>query len=300
MRRLLKVAGIAVGALVLLAVAGVAGLYAWSGAELRRTEPLPSHAFTAPTDSVSVARGEHFVRAIGKCGDCHGQDFGGDTLIDDPAMGFIWAPNLTRGTGGIGAEYSDEAWERAIRHGVARDGRRLVVMPSNEYQLLSDEDVGLMIAYLRTIPAVDRTNLPTKVGPLARTLYAAGIFPMFPAKSVTHRNEVVPAVAVDSTIEYGKYLADGGCSGCHGVTFGGGAIPGGPPDWPKPANLTPSGIGHYSQADFIKALRDGVRPDGTAIDPFMPVNATKLMTDVEIVAVYKYLRTVEPKPFGAR
>ncbi len=43
-----------------------------------------------------------------------------------------------------------------------------------------------------------------------------------------------------------------------------------------------------------------MRPDGSAINPFMPVHATKLMTDVEIVAVFKYLRTLEPKPFGAR
>lgn len=300
MRRILKFAGIAVGALLLMAVAGVAALYAWSGAELKKTAPLPTHAFTAPTDSASIARGEHFVKAIGKCADCHGQDFGGDTLVDDPAMGFIYGPNLTRGVGGLGGDYPDEAWERAIRHGVARDGRRLVVMPSNDYQLLSDEDVGVMVAYLRTLAPVDREDQPTRVGPLARTLYAAGIFPMLPAKLVSHWDEVVPSVPVDSTVAYGRYLAEGGCSGCHGATYGGGAIPGGPPDWPEPSNLTPTGIGHYSQADFIKALREGVRPDGTAIDPFMPVNATKEMTDVEIVAVYKYLRTVDPKPFGAR
>jgi hypothetical protein len=84
------------------------------------------------------------------------------------------------------------------------------------------------------------------------------------------------------------------------VTYGGGAIPGGPPDWPAPANLTPTGIGHYTQDGFVSALRTGKRPDGTEINPFMPINATKLMTDVEIVAVYKYLQTLPPKPFGAR
>ncbi len=300
MNKVLKYVGMTLGALVLLLVVGVAGLYAWTGSELSKKSALPTHAFAAPTDSASIARGEHLVKAIGKCADCHGQDFGGDTLLNDPAMGFIYASNLTRGAGGIGASYTDADWEHAVRHGLAADGRRLIVMPSNEYQLLSDEDLGMMVAYLKSVAPVDRERPATSVGPLARALYFGGIFPMFPAKAVTHTNEVVPSVPVDSTVAYGKYLADGGCSGCHGATYGGGAIPGGPPDWPKPANLTPTGIGHYTQEGFVNALRTGRRPDGSEINPFMPINATKLMTDVEIVAVYKYLKTVPPKPFGTR
>lgn len=215
-------------------------------------------------------------------------------------MGFIHSPNLTRGEGGIGGTYTDAQWETASRHGIGGDGRRLILMPSNEDQYFSDEDLGRLVAYLRTVPAVDRGVPPRKVGLLARALYAGGIFPMFPAKAVVHADEVVASVTIDSTPAYGTYLADIGCSGCHGATFGGGAIPGGPPDWPLPANLTSSGIGPYTQAHFVTALRDGKRPDGTAINPFMPVQATKLMTDVEIVAVYKYLKTVPAKAFGTR
>lgn len=300
MRKLLKYAGMTLGALVMLLVVCVAGLYAWTGSEINKKDPLPTHPFTVPNDSATIARGEHFVKALGKCGDCHGQDFGGDTLIADPAIGFIYASNLTRGAGGIAGAYSDANWEHAIRHGLAPDGRRLQIMPSNEYQLVSDEDVASVIAYMKTVPAVDRPRPATSVGPLARALYLGGVFPLLPAKMVRHMNEVVPSVPVDSTVEYGKYLADGGCSGCHGVTYGGGPIPGGPPDWPKPANLTPTGIGHYTQDGFLAALRTGKRPDGTEINPFMPINATKLMTDVEIVAVYKYLKTLPAKPYGSR
>lgn len=300
MSKILKYAGIALGAVAMLLVVGVAGLYAWSGSELNAKRSVPEHRFTAATDSARIATGEHLVRAIGKCGDCHGPDLGGATLIDDPAMGFIYSPNLTRGRGGIAGAYSDEQWERAIRHGVAGDGRRLIVMPSNEYQFFSDEDLAALVGYLKTVPAVDRETPAHKVGPMARALYAAGVFPMFPANAVSHADEVVPSVAADSTVAYGKYVADIGCSGCHGVTYGGGAIPGGPPDWPPPANLTPTGIGHYSQESFTNALRNGTRPDGSAINPFMPIGATKLMTDVEIVAVYKYLQQLPPKPFGAR
>jgi len=300
MKRIVKYAGMALGAVVLLLAFSVAGLYAWSGAEIASRGPVPEHAFRAPTDSASVARGEHVTKALAKCGDCHGADYGGGVVIDDPAMGLIYAPNLTKGPGGAAATYSDAAFEVAIRHGIAGDGRRLMLMPSPEFQHLSDEDLGTIIAYLRSVPAVERARPETKVGPVARALYAAGVLPLFPSKLVTHSDGVVATVPVDSTVEYGKYLGDVGCSGCHGVTYGGGAIPGGPPDWPKPANLTPTGIGHYTYDGFYRALHEGVRPDGSAIDPFMPVHATKLMTDVETVAVWKYLRTLEPRTFGSR
>lgn len=300
MRTFLKYVGIALGAVLLLVGVGVAGLYAWSGAEIDRRVATPAHAFTAPTDSAAVARGEHVVRAIAKCADCHGQDFGGGIVVDDPAIGLIPAPNLTRGQGGIGGAYTDADWERAVRHGLARDGRRLLIMPSNEYQFLSDEDLGTIVAYLKTVAPVDKQTPAAKVGPVARALYAAGKLPMFPAEAITHGDGTVATVPVDSTVAYGKYLGDVGCSGCHGVTYGGGPIPGGPPDWPAPANLTPTGLANYTVESFSTALRTGVRPDGSAINPFMPIHATKLMTDVEIVAVWKYLQTLDPKPFGTR
>ncbi len=300
MSRLLKYVGIALGAIVLLVAVGVAGLYAWSGAEITKKEPLPTHAFVAPTDSAAIARGEHVTRALVKCVDCHGADLGGGVVVDDPAIGFIYAPNLTKGRGGIGADLTDASIEAAVRHGLGRDGHRLLIMPSEQYQHLSDEDLGTVVAYLHSVPSVDRETPGSKVGPVARGLYAAGILPLFPGVAVTHTDGVIENVAVDSTAQYGKYLGSVGCAGCHGQTYGGGAIPGGPPDWPKPANLTPTGIGHYTFEGFDRALHEGVRPDGTKIDPFMPVHATKLMTDVEIVAVWKYLRTLEPKEFGAR
>jgi mono/diheme cytochrome c family protein len=300
MKRFLKIVAYAVGVLLLLVVVGVAGLYAWTGLEIRRKVPLPTHAFAAPTDSASIARGEHVVRALGKCGDCHGPDLGGGMVVENAPIGRIYAPNLTPVVGGRIAGFSDEDFEHAIRHGLAPDGRRLVIMPSKEYQLLSDEDLGTIIAYVRSVPPVDRVGPPNKVGPLARALYAAGILPLFPGKGVVHGNSVVASVPIDTTVAYGAYVASFGCAGCHGETFGGGAIPGGPPEWPKPANLTPEGIGHYTFAGFQHALREGVRPDGTKLDPFMPVQATTLMTDVELAAVWKYLRTLPPRPFGSR
>ncbi|MGA0061228.1 MAG: c-type cytochrome, partial [Planctomycetota bacterium] len=108
--------------------------------------------------------------------DCHAPDLGGRLVIDDPMVGRVAGPNLTRGAGGLGGDYTDADFVRAIRHGVARDGRALVLMPSLDYQGLSDEDLGAMIAYVKTVAPVDRPRGPVAPGPVARLLILKGDF----------------------------------------------------------------------------------------------------------------------------
>lgn len=300
MLRFLKFGAKALAAVLVLVAAGGAGLYVWSNGELSATVPVEMHEFTAPTGDSVVARGEHVTKALAKCADCHGDDYGGKVIVADPAIGTISGPNLTTGRGGLLGAMSDADIERAVRHGISKEGRRLFIMPANEYQYLSDDDMGAIIAYLRTIPAVDRETRPMTVGPLARALYLAGKMPWFPSEGVTHRAEVVGAVPVDSTIEYGQYLVSGGCAGCHGPNLSGGQIQGAPPDWPQSSNLTPTGLAAYDYAAFVKVLTEGVRPDGTKLHPVMPVQATKLMTPVEMTAIWKYLGTVAAAETGVR
>jgi mono/diheme cytochrome c family protein len=298
--RILKILGIGIGALLLIAAAGVAGVYAWTGSQIAKKMPVPSHGFAAASGPDAVTRGEHVARALVKCPDCHGQDFGGAMVIDDPAIGRVVAPNLTPGKGGATAGYTDADYERAVRHGIARDGRRLLIMPSSEYQHLSDEDLATLVAYLKALPAVDREFAPSSVGPVARGLFAAGQFPLFEYDWITHTDQVVASVPADTTEAYGRYIGSVGCAGCHGQGYGGGRIPGTPPDWPAPANLTPTGIGHYSFADFDRVMRTGTRPDGSKLHALMPIGATSRMTPTEMVAVHKFLRTLPPKEFGTR
>jgi len=103
----------------------------------------------------------------------------------------------------------------------------------------------------------------------------------------------------EPTAKYGEYLAIG-CTGCHGPTLSGGKIPGAPPEWKPAANITPEGIGRYSEDDFMRILRTGKRPDGSAVDSAMPWRLTKEMTDVELKAVFAYLKTVPAKAYGGR
>ena len=108
----------------------------------------------------------------------------------------------------------------------------------------------------------------------------------------------IPEYAIEleaePSVEYGHYLSLI-CASCHGANLAGAPSPEG--DGLNSANLTPSesGIGAWSMDDFMTALRTGIRPDGTALDPEqMPWPSFASMTDVEIQALYTYLTSLEP------
>ncbi len=300
MKKILRAAAWVVGVVVVLVIIAGCTLYFTSQRRLDRKWSVAAHAVSIPTDSLALARGRHMATALAKCTGCHAEDLGGAQFIDEPPVARLYAPNLTRGTGGIGAAYSDLDWERSIRHGVRPSGDGLLFMPATEFQWLNDEDVAALIAYLKSVPPVDRAPVPNSIGPIGRALYLKGDLVLVPAERVKHESHPA-AIPMSVSAEYGHYLVEiGGCTGCHGPGLSGGKIPGTPPDWKPAANLTPAGIGHYTEEDFFRALREGMRPGNVPIDTLMPVRATKLMTDDEIRALWLYLKTVPSKPFGGR
>jgi mono/diheme cytochrome c family protein len=298
MQTLAKVLGVVVGVVVLL----LSTIFVFSTQTLNKPIAYADASPPIPRDSAALARGRHLSRAISKCVECHGNDLGGQVVIDAMPMGRVVAPNLTSGRGGIGGSRSDDDFLRAIRHGIGVGGRPLVLMPARNYWHMGDDDVGSLIAYIRSVPAVDRELPATKFGLVGRVLLVKGdLNGMFEAKTMDHTAKRPAPPAADTTVEYGRYLAEiGGCTGCHGPSLSGGSLPGAPPDAKPATNLTPEGIGTWTEADFFRALREGVRPNGTAIDSTqMPIRLTREMTDLETKAIYTYLRTVPPKPFGA-
>lgn len=296
-RRLLTWAGRALAVVLALALLGAGAVYAASERRLRVTYDTTVDPVVVPADRASIARGEHLVRAVLDCTLCHGDDLGGAVYSSSPAIGTVAGPNLTHGRGGLAADYTDLDYVRAIRRGVRRDGRSLIVMPSEVFTHVSQEDLGAVLAYLRQLPPVDRVVPKSGFGPVGRALLASGKMNILVA-SKTPR--LTPAVSVppDTTPAYGKYLADiSGCHGCHGYGLSGGKVAG-PPGLPPAANLTPAGIGRWTEADFTRALRDGRRPDGRSLNEFMPWKVFRGMTDAEIHALWSYLQTVPPKEFG--
>ena len=286
---------------VVLLIVVVTAAYSVSSYRLGKKLTFSDTPPAVVSDSATVAKGEYLVRAITKCADCHGADLGGQMMIDDPAFGRFYPPNLTKGRGSVTASLSDADIVNAIRHGIARDGRKLAFMPARDWSTMADDDVAAVVAYVRSVPPVDRESQPSKIGPVGRALYVAGKLPIFEAELIPHDNVVRAKPPVGVTAEYGRYLATiGGCHGCHGPTLSGGQVPGTPPDFKPAANITPGGIGQYTEADFFRALREGKRPDGSTIDPFMPVSATRLMTDDDTRALWMYLQTVPAREFGNR
>jgi cytochrome c553 len=275
------------GAIALLSAA-IGGL---TQRTLARRFSVTPESIAIPDDSASRERGHHLATAIAKCTDCHGEDLGGVYMELGP-LGSFPAANLTSGRGGV--PRTDADWVRAIRHGVAADGRPLVFMPSTAYASLSVSDLGAIIAWVKSMPPVDRELPPRRIGPIGRLVMAKHPGRLVPASTLDHTAPIPGDVLPGPTPEYGQYLSiAGGCTYCHGDDLAGG-IQEGPPGTPASADLRPTGpTAAWSAADFATALRTGKRPDGTDINPFMPWRLTRLMTDEEIQAVWLYLRSLE-------
>ncbi|CAA9373304.1 MAG: Putative diheme cytochrome c-553 [uncultured Gemmatimonadetes bacterium] len=289
MKKWMKRLGIGLGGLMVLLLVAFAVAYGASKRRLDKTWDVSGAALNITRDPAQVARGKHVATAVSKCTECHGEDLGGKVFIDGMPMGMLIASNLTAGKGGVLPRYSDAQLEAAIRHGVRHDKRGLLFMPSDEFQHLSDEDVAAVIAYMRSVPPVDRELAPSKVGPLGHVLFATGQLPLVPAEKIDHtpRTRRVPPAGV--TREYGQYLTSvGGCTGCHGPDLAGSSGHG-----PAAPNITPAGtVGAWSEADWFRAMRQGKRPDGSVINPPMPWQSVGRMTDDEMRAMWMYLRTV--------
>lgn len=296
MKKALKWIGIILGGLLgIVVLIGLAG-YIASERRINKTYAVTVAPLTVPTDAASIAEG-HRLTIIRGCVDCHGPDYGGSALIEDPMIGHLYGANLTTGEGSATAGWSPEDWSRAIRNGVAPDGHGVLMMPSYHYAGLSDEDLGRIIAYLRSVPPVDRVQPRSGIGPVVRAMLVANQMPvpLISAEVIDH-NQTPPArIPSEASVEFGAYLATT-CNGCHGENLAGGPIPFSPPDQPWSANLTPSGeLGQWTLDDFKTTLRTGVTPNGRQLNPEnMPWTLTREMTDVELEALWLYLKSLPP------
>ncbi len=256
-------------------------------------------ALELPIDSTSLAWGRHVSITRG-CTECHGADLGGKVVLDDPAMGMVYAANLTEGEGGLPSGFEIEDWLRAIRHGVRWDGTPIPIMPSWDYWSMSDHDITSLIAFMQQLEPVDRAPIETELGPIAKMLIATDQAPLLHAEVIEHGAErPVPSVYAE-TIEHGEYLTVL-CMGCHNHDLNGGKVVGGDPSWPPASNLTPddaTGLGLWTRDDFFTAMRTGKSKSGKDLDVSMPWVQFGQMTDIELGAIWMYLETVKAKPVG--
>jgi mono/diheme cytochrome c family protein len=277
----------------LVALGAVLFGIAWIKTErgMARTYAVADPPLTIARDAATLEHGAHLFATRG-CADCHGADARGKVVFEAGPVMKIVGPNLT--PGGVLKGVAPDRIAAAIRHGVKPDGRSVVFMPSEDFAQLGDADVAALVAWLQAQPASSNDPGPTEVRPVGRVLYALGKLPLLPAEHIDHapRSRAVPALA--ATAEYGRYLAVG-CTGCHGANFAGQHVPGTPASFPSARNLTPAALAAWTASDFRRALREGKRPDGTAIDTFMPWQTYARLKDEEIDALWTYLRTLPPK-----
>ena len=252
---------------------------------------VPVDTFPIPTDEAALVRGEH-IATTRYCGNCHGSNLGGGYLLNEAALAVVPSSNLTGGAGGVGATNNDEDWIRAIRYGVGRDGRGLIGMPARIWHQMSNEDLGALIAYLKTIQPVDNELPERSIGPLFRVMLALGKAPASEPTLINPAAPRLPAPQPGVTVEYGAYLALG-CTACHGSNLAGGTIRDLDGELVTALNLTPGGeLTGWSESDFITSLRSGVTPSGRILSETMPWRYVGQMTDEELQAIWLYLQSL--------
>jgi mono/diheme cytochrome c family protein len=261
----------------------------------------------AVDDPGVVDRGRYLVYGPAHCAECHGDPqapysedvpLSGGRKFHLRALGTLSAPNITSDrAAGIGA-LSDATLVRSLRYGISRDGRPLA--PLMPFADLSDEDLQAVLSYLRSVgpeaqPAPNHDL--TVLGKVAFKLLKAQGSTQPPP--VTRRRE--------RTADYGRYLAHSvaSCYGCHTQrseltgAFVGPPLAGGMTfeengqTYVSP-NLTTAAAGRlngWSEQQFIGYFRaKGALPNASP----MPWNAFARMTDDDLGAIYRYLKTTEP------
>lgn len=262
-------------------------------------DPLAGVDLAALARVRAIERGKHLIESRVSCAGCHGADFSGGVIVDLPIVGRWVAPNISGGEGSVTRGYTASDWDHAVRHGLRRGGLASS-MPAIDFVNLSDHELSDVVAYISSRPKVDRDPGSMRLGPLFSILIATDP-DAFTAARIDHGkpHPVEPPAAVVSAA-YGEHLVQV-CRGCHGERLSGGKLKG-DPNMPVVANLTPhaTGLADWSEEDFVRALREGRRKDGSAINEAMPWRAYSQMGDAELKALYAYLRTVPALPKGNR
>ena len=285
------------------------------------SRPVDQHAKVESSPEL-VARGAYIANTIGVCVECHNgrpadfdyktqpqrfnefSDMFGGVTVETGGMR-IGIANITpdRQTG-IGG-WTDDEIRRAIRDGINHNGDKLIsFMPFMQYQYMSDGDVNALVAYLRSLQPVNKERGEMKMPFFFKNLMLAQGHA--PAVSVPEPNREDP-------IAYGRYLVHlGHCAECHSAGYSwhgadddpayltGSKIRFKEPTGKYPApNLTPdkeTGIGNYTPADVVRALRTGTRLDGQMMQPPMGpfAEAYGRATDEDLNAIAAYLFSLNP------
>jgi mono/diheme cytochrome c family protein len=311
-KRLLKIVLAVIVCLALLLAVAVTFTIGWRPFIGPRARPLTSRVFERTPQR--WARGKYLVEGVAACMDCHSphdwtkhdapivsgmEGAGMDFSVMKGLPGRLVAPNITPDAETGAGNWSDDALARAIREGIAHDGRALFpMMPYENFRHFSDEDLASIIVYIRSLPparnALPQTEIIFPVKYLIRVVPEPLAAP-------------VPDPDLSQPVKRGEFLVTtAGCADCHtpidgqgqplpGMDYSGGQIFDGPWGNVATANLTPdaSGIPYYDEALFLQTIRTGAVRART-LNQIMPWFVYRNMTDDDLNAVFAYLKTLKP------
>lgn len=315
MKKFFKIAGIVVGSIAILLIAGLI----YFNSVYPKAEPVPAIKVAASPER--LARGEYLVGHVAGCLDCHSErdwtkysgpvkpgtlGMGGEVFDEETAgvPGAVYARNIT--PAGIG-DWSDGELIRAITTGVSRDGSALFpIMPYGDLNYLRQEDLYSIVAYIRTLKPVEN-KIPARHLDFPMNMMVK----MIPFSSY----KPGPPISTSDTVAYGEYLTTiASCGGCHtqldkgepikGMEFAGGMSFTLPAGVVRSGNITPdkqTGIGNWSKAQFIAFFKsfssDSSRniPVGeNQYNTVMPITSFAGMTEGDLGAIYSYLMSLPP------
>jgi mono/diheme cytochrome c family protein len=275
MKRVLRWIGLGFAAVATLVVFVALGVFAASEAMVRWPQPKARVELAASRDAGAVMRGKRIATVYG-CHDCHGAQLTGRLFFDEMPLGRLSGPNLSKAL----AHQSDADVARAIRTGVAADGRSLWIMPSYSFARLTDGETADLIAYLRTFPAKEGQPDVKQFGPVGRIGVVLGKFKSAP--------QLLKAEAGVQPVDLGPQYAQGrnlvrACTECHGRDLKGDETAKGP-------DLAIAGA--YDPEDFEKLLRTGVAAGNRKLG-LMTASAPgrfNALSHEEIGALHAYLK----------
>jgi mono/diheme cytochrome c family protein len=276
--RLFKWIGVGLGSLLGLAVVAAIVVWVAGGRITGRTYEMPDTTFVADPAAADIEEGRRLAILRGCFNGCHGDKLGGAVFVDDLAFGKFIAPDLTKAF----RDMSDKELDSVIRHGVRRDGKSTILMPSASFHHLRDEDLNNIAAFIRSQDLSDGPELDARPRLVARFMILRGMF-LPQAQQVRDK---APWLIDDDT--EGRYLALTVCTECHGMDLRG------------YEDFSPSLVAAvaYSKESFRRLMREGVgvgdRDLGLMSE--MAMKRFSHFTDDEIDSLHEYLQTLVDEP----
>src|SRR5688572_30265660 len=185
LKKIAKGIGIFIGSLVAIILAVLLFSYLHVRYRINKEYAVVAEDIEIKYDSATILTGGRLA-GTRACKECHGQDLGGSELVDDPLIGRFVTRNLTKGKGGLPSDFGVKDWVLAMKHGLNRKGKPLLLMPSHELSHLSEEDMAAIIAYCTQVPPVDREPRSFRIGPLGYALSEFDLIPLLPAENTDH------------------------------------------------------------------------------------------------------------------